>query len=334
MDFKPVFEWTKFDGNHVESWQNRIQFHLHLLNLDHMLLKDSLQIEENDSETRKREDLLCRGEILNSMVDTLFDFFVAYKTAHELWIAIGNIYMSKDVTPSPIRKKEHPCIISHLGCNSDYTTLTFHGEKLKGHDNYRRWKNKMLFHLAEVKFDHYLYGGPSVCENASEEKRKKEDWLCKHVILFAMENVMYRLYSHYKTAKELWDALEKQNNFNHLPLLVSQYMGFEFVEEKPKLEQIYKMQVLVHRMEETGVNISESFQVAAVFCKLSRASWQEFKWDFESEVHQMKLEDLMALIRVEEEKKLKVFRVEEEKKGKKRVGGKRRWKQSKKVKFV
>lgn len=72
MATRTLFDAEKFDGKNFRRWQEEIYFHLYLLKLDHMLHENALNIDENmiDYTTiikkRKRDDFLCRGELLNA----------------------------------------------------------------------------------------------------------------------------------------------------------------------------------------------------------------------------------------------------------------------------
>ena len=62
---------------------------------------------ENDNETLEQaykrskfenDNYICRGHILNSMSDALFDASQGVKSAKALWTALENKYMTKDVS--------------------------------------------------------------------------------------------------------------------------------------------------------------------------------------------------------------------------------------------
>jgi len=86
--------------------------------------------------------------------------------------------------------------------------------------NFKRWQNKMEFFLTIKKVAHVLKTDvPVVSENAEKEDKEKLtikiallnecDYLCKNFILNGLSDDLYDYYSPYKSAKEVWYALEK-----------------------------------------------------------------------------------------------------------------------------
>ncbi|KAL7254611.1 hypothetical protein ACSBR1_008880 [Camellia fascicularis] len=90
-------------------------------------------------------------------------------------------------------------------------------EKFLGTD-FKRWQLNMLFYLTTLNLARFL------CENASTLKEyetdrqvvatvddwKHADFLCRNYILNGLDNILYNAYSPIKTAKELWESLEKK----------------------------------------------------------------------------------------------------------------------------
>ena len=82
----------------------------------------------------------------------------------------------------------------------------------------RDGNKKMLFYLTTLNLAKFLYeNAPKLKENetdrqvvAAMEAWKHVDFLYKNYILNGLDNTLYRVYSSIKTAKELWDSLEKK----------------------------------------------------------------------------------------------------------------------------
>ena len=92
-------------------------------------------------------------------------------------------------------------------------THVSHGEKPKkfnGND-FKRWKQKMLFYLITLNLAKFLREDASVCcENeidrqvvAAVDAWKHFDFLCKNYILNGFDNTLHNVYSPIKTAREL-----------------------------------------------------------------------------------------------------------------------------------
>ncbi|GJW51719.1 hypothetical protein Tco_0093070 [Tanacetum coccineum] len=97
------------------------------------------------------------------------------------------------------------------------------------------------------------------------------------------EDPLYNVYRKTKTAKELWESLER----------------------KYKIEDAgtKKFVVLLHGIHAEGMTLSETFQVAAIIEKLP-PSWVEFKNYLKHKQKEMSVEDLVVRLRIEEDNKL------------------------------
>ncbi|XP_073137594.1 uncharacterized protein [Henckelia pumila] len=95
-----------------------------------------------------------------------------------------------------------------------------HGEKppkFFGAD-FKRWQQKMLFYLTTLNLSRFLKEDPPVVvEGDSDTQRRTavdawnhSDFLCRNYILNGLDDTLYSVYSSVKTAKELWDSLEKK----------------------------------------------------------------------------------------------------------------------------
>uniref|UniRef100_A0A1S3X6C5 Uncharacterized protein n=1 Tax=Nicotiana tabacum TaxID=4097 RepID=A0A1S3X6C5_TOBAC len=96
---------------------------------------------------------------------------------------------------------------------------------------------------------------------------KHSDFLCKNYILSGLEDDLYNVYSNAETSKVLWDALDKK-----------------------------------YKIEDAGLVINEAFQVATMIEKLPRL-WRDFQNYLKNKCREMKLEDLIVRLRIEEDNK-------------------------------
>ncbi|XP_020242811.1 uncharacterized protein LOC109821027 [Asparagus officinalis] len=106
----------RFDGNNFSRWQDKMMFLLTALEISY-ILNPNLQpiedpkpsadgkqpteeeIEEIKKQKAKREEdeVLCRGHILNTLSDRLYDLFTRIKSAREIWnIALEFKYKAEE----------------------------------------------------------------------------------------------------------------------------------------------------------------------------------------------------------------------------------------------
>ena len=91
------------------------------------------------------------------------------------------------------------------------------GEKFNGTE-FKRWQQKMLFYLTTLNLARFLHEeAPALKEGESDQQViaavdawKHLDFLCRNYILNGRDNMLYNVYSPLKSAKELWDSLEKK----------------------------------------------------------------------------------------------------------------------------
>ncbi|GJV31504.1 hypothetical protein Tco_1391904, partial [Tanacetum coccineum] len=102
-------ELDKFEGNDFRRWQKKIHFLLTTLKVSYVLSipRPEFVEEETLEQTRKRckwdnDDYICRGHILNSMLDALFDVYQNMELAKELWDQLEAKYMAEDTSSKKI----------------------------------------------------------------------------------------------------------------------------------------------------------------------------------------------------------------------------------------
>ncbi len=93
---------NRFDGTNFTYWRDKMLFILTALKisyvLDHSLMPlptpTSNDIEATKQTRKKREDdeFLCRGHLLNSMTNHLYDLFASMTSPKEIWTALDTKY--------------------------------------------------------------------------------------------------------------------------------------------------------------------------------------------------------------------------------------------------
>ncbi|GMY25995.1 Retrovirus-related Pol polyprotein from transposon TNT 1-94 [Fagus crenata] len=142
-----------------------------------------------------------------------------------------------------------------------------HGEKPEKFNGteFKRWQQKMLFYLTTLNLAKFLYeDAPTLYENESDKQK-------------------------YKTE----DVGTKK-------FIVGGFLDYKMLDSKTVISQVQELQLILHEIHAEGMTLSESFQVATIIKKLS-SSWKEFKNYLKHKRKEMKLEDLIVRLRIEED---------------------------------
>ncbi|GMP95241.1 hypothetical protein CsSME_00044354 [Camellia sinensis var. sinensis] len=147
---------------------------------------------------------------------------------------------------------------------------------------FKKWQQKMLFYLTTLNLARFVKeNAPALNEDetdrqaiAAVEAWKHFDFLCQNYILNGLDNT---LYNKYKTE----DAGIKK-------YVIGRFLEYMMVDSKTAISQVQELY------------LSESFQVAAIIEKLP-PSWKEFKNYLKHKRKEMKLEDLIVRLRIEED---------------------------------
>ncbi|XP_073292427.1 uncharacterized protein [Primulina huaijiensis] len=185
-------------------------------------------------------------------------------------------------------------------------------EKFSGAD-FKRWQQKMLFYLTTMSLSRFLKEDPPpVAENETDTNMRaaldawiQSDFLCKNYILNGLDNALYNVYCKVKTAKELWDMLDKKYRAEDAGLkkfIVGRFLDFKMVDSKSVMSQVQELQLILHEIHAEGMSLSESFQVAALIEKLPPL-WKDFKNYLKYKRKEMGLEELIVRLRIEEDNK-------------------------------
>ncbi|XP_010520984.1 PREDICTED: uncharacterized protein LOC104799981 [Tarenaya hassleriana] len=86
-------------------------------------------------------------------------------------------------------------------------------EQFKG-QNFKRWQQKMLFFLTQLKLSRYLTEEEPIPEEgnakslASCQQWKHNNFMCWNFVLNGLDDSLYGVFSKYVTAKQLWEAID------------------------------------------------------------------------------------------------------------------------------
>ncbi|XP_058752781.1 uncharacterized protein LOC131625959 [Vicia villosa] len=107
----------RFDGTNYTRWQDKMTFLLTALKIQYVLDPDLPPIPEpidDDSDEvkkerkkRKEDELLCRGHILNTLSDRLYDLYTDNPSAVEIWKALEFKFKAEEEDGKPILPQVH-----------------------------------------------------------------------------------------------------------------------------------------------------------------------------------------------------------------------------------
>ncbi|KAK3000796.1 hypothetical protein RJ639_021113 [Escallonia herrerae] len=138
---------------------------------------------------------------------------------------------------------------------------------------------------------------------AAVDAWKHSNFLCKNYILNGLDNALYNVYSPMVNAKALWESLErkyKMKDADSKKFLVGKFLDFNMVDSKTVISQVQEFQLILHDIHAEGMVLGESFQVAVLIEKLP-PTWKDFKNYLKYKRKEMKLEDLIVRLRIEED---------------------------------
>ncbi|KAL2462202.1 Uncharacterized protein Adt_45622 [Abeliophyllum distichum] len=100
------------------------------------------------------------------------------------------------------------------------TVLVNHGEKPEKFNglNFKRWQQKILFYLTTLNLARFLtedapklkQGEGDIQAISAVEAWKHYDFLCRNYVINSLADSLYNVYSTMKTAKELWESLDRK----------------------------------------------------------------------------------------------------------------------------
>ena len=183
-------------------------------------------------------------------------------------------------------------------------------EKFNGTE-FKRWQQKMLFYLTTLNLARFLQeDAPALKENetdrqvvATVEAWKHVDFLFRNYFLNGLDNTLCNVYCAFNTARELWESLDKEYMTEDARLkkfVVGKFLDYKMLDSKTVISQVQDLQVILHDIHAEGMSLSESFPVAAIIEKLPPL-WKEFKNYLKHKRKEMKLEDLIMRLRIEED---------------------------------
>ncbi|XP_050915288.1 uncharacterized protein LOC127130294 [Lathyrus oleraceus] len=96
-------------------------------------------------------------------------------------------------------------------------------------------------------------------------------YLCKNHILNSLADDLYDYYNNCKTAKQVWEALQKKYDTEEAgakKYAVSRYLNYKMVDERYVKVQSHEIQKIAHEIITKAMPLDEQFQIAVIIDKL------------------------------------------------------------------
>ncbi|KAK3004854.1 hypothetical protein RJ639_018947 [Escallonia herrerae] len=160
------------------------------------------------------------------------------------------------------------------------------------------WQKKMHFLLVTVKVYYVIVNPrpPEPGENEEESVAKtrerlrwdQDDEICRGHILNGMSNTLFDAYHTVKTAKELWNQLERR------------YITEDATSKRSVMEQFNEIKSILDRYSEHKLALDEFIVVTSIIDKLP-PSWKNFRNSLKHRKEDIKLDELGTHLRIEED---------------------------------
>ncbi|XP_076919848.1 uncharacterized protein LOC143580799 [Bidens hawaiensis] len=178
--------------------------------------------------------------------------------------------------------------------------------------HFKRWQQKMFFYLTTLNLAQFLEKTapiPTAQDDAQSvsalDAWKHSEFLCRNYVLNSLVDPLYNVYCGIKTAKELWESLDKKyktKDAGTKKFAVARFLDFKMVDSKTVITQVQELQVILHEIHAEGMTLSETFQVAAIIEKFP-PNWVEFKNYLKHKRKEMTFDELIVRLRIEEDNK-------------------------------
>ena len=169
----------------------------------------------------------------------------------------------------------------------------------------------MLFYLTTLNLARFLTeNAPKLKEDEHDiqlisamDAWKHSDFLCRNYVVKALTNSLYNVYSNKKTAREIWESLDrkyKTEDVGAKKFVVGRFLYYKMVDSKTMVSQVQELQTILHEIHAEGMMLTETFQVAVIKEKLP-PTWKDFKNYLKHKRKEMNVEDLVIRLRIEED---------------------------------
>ncbi|XP_060210766.1 uncharacterized protein LOC132637736 [Lycium barbarum] len=194
--------------------------------------------------------------------------------------------------------------------------------KLKPLDgnNFKCWSQKLLIFSEQLEVDYVLFNEPPtfgsntvvdvanttigsittmVVDNATKKKFEKDNKTIRGHLLNHMTNPLFDLFVTYKSAKEIWDNLEKKcgaDDAGKKKYVVGQWIKFQMVNNMPIMEQVHEYENLTAAVLTECMKMCEVFQ-ANVLLEKFLPSWSDYRNQLKHKKKDLTIQELISHMR-------------------------------------
>ncbi|XP_076914229.1 uncharacterized protein LOC143573157 [Bidens hawaiensis] len=150
----------------------------------------------------------------------------------------------------------------------------------------RGGQQQMFFYLTTLNLAQFLEKTapiPTAQDDAQSvsalDAWKHSEFLCRNYVHNGLADPLYNVYCGIKTAKELWESLDKKyktEDARTKKFVVARFLDFKMVDSKTVITQVQELQVILREVHAEGMTLSETFQVAAII-EMLPPSWEDNK---------------------------------------------------------
>ncbi|KAK3036301.1 hypothetical protein RJ639_031273 [Escallonia herrerae] len=184
-------------------------------------------------------------------------------------------------------------------------------ERFDGGD-FVRWQKKMHFLLVTVKVYYVIVNPRPLKPGENEEKSvaksrerlrwDQDDEICRGHILNGMSNTLFDAYHTVKTAKELWNQLERRyitEDATSKRFIVSKFFYYKMVDGRSVMEQFNEIKSILDRYSQHKLALDEFIVVTSIVDGRSPLSWKNFRNSLKHRKEDINLDELGTHLRIE-----------------------------------
>ncbi|KAK3012932.1 hypothetical protein RJ639_008584 [Escallonia herrerae] len=143
----------------------------------------------------------------------------------------------------------------------------------------------------------------SVAKTRERLRWDQDDEICRGHILNGMSNTLFDAYHTVKTAKELWNQLERRyitEDATSKRFIVSKFFDYKMVDGRSVMEQFNEIKSILDRYSQHKLALDEFIVVTSIIDKLP-PSWKNFRNSLKHRKEDIKLDELGTHLRIEED---------------------------------
>lgn len=180
-------------------------------------------------------------------------------------------------------------------------------------NNYKRWKDKMMFLLTALKIAYVVNPDttpippPTSDEDplvtGERRKRNEDEVLCRGHILNSLSDQLYDLVSPLESPREIWRTLEARHQTSEHgtdKFLISKFDEFVMSENTSIISQLHSLLLIVSKLKNLKIELPETFIVGVIISRLP-SSWKGYRKKLLHSTETYNLEEIEKHIRIEEE---------------------------------